>query len=92
MKHDESSPLKAAREYLVEALRHARTIVAQVHPEVPWTDGGPWLQEDDIDLLVVSDTPFADPPASAPGEIERAIGRYVAAPVEDGATLEEHSQ
>ena len=55
--------LGLAREYLVEAVKHARTIIAEVHPEVPWTYGGPWLQASDIDLLVQSDTPFADAPA-----------------------------
>ncbi|QBQ98757.1 acetyl-CoA hydrolase/transferase family protein [Paraburkholderia pallida] len=80
--------LGLAREYLVEALKHARAIIAEVHPEVPWTYGGPWLQASDIDLLVASDTPFADSPASAPGEVELAIGRHVASLVEDGATLQ----
>jgi acyl-CoA hydrolase len=80
--------LGLAREYLVEAVRHARTIIVEVNHDVPWTYGGPYLRAADIDLLVASDTPFADPPASLPGEIEQAIGRNVATLVEDGATLQ----
>ncbi|KWF21302.1 acetyl-CoA hydrolase [Burkholderia pseudomultivorans] len=80
--------LGLAREYLVEALKHARAIVAEVHPDVPWTYGGPFLRADDIDLLIASDTPFPDAAATPPGPVEQAIGQHVASLVEDGATLQ----
>ncbi|WP_254213627.1 acetyl-CoA hydrolase/transferase family protein [Burkholderia multivorans] len=80
--------LGLAREYLVEALKHARAIVAEVHPDVPWTYGGPFLRAADIDLLVTSDTPFPDAPETTPGPVEQAIGQHVASLVEDGATLQ----
>ncbi|KVR46768.1 acetyl-CoA hydrolase/transferase family protein [Burkholderia multivorans] len=80
--------LGLAREYLVEALKHARAIVAEVHPDVPWTYGGPFLRAADIDLLVASDTPFPDAAATTPGPVEQAIGQHVASLVEDGATLQ----
>ncbi|MBU9618472.1 acetyl-CoA hydrolase [Burkholderia multivorans] len=80
--------LGLAREYLVEALKHARAIVAEVHPDVPWTYGGPFLRAGDIDLLVASDTPFPDAAATTPGPVEQAIGQHVASLVEDGATLQ----
>ncbi|HDR9470271.1 Butanoate coenzyme A-transferase [Burkholderia multivorans] len=80
--------LGLAREYLVEALKHARAIVAEVHPDVPWTYGGPFLRAADIDLLVTSDTPFSDAAETTPGPVEQAIGQHVASLVEDGATLQ----
>ncbi len=80
--------LGLAREYLVEALKHARAIVAEVHPDVPWTYGGPFLRAADIDLLVASDTTFPDAAATTPGPVEQAIGQHVASLVEDGATLQ----
>ncbi|AOI87179.1 acetyl-CoA hydrolase [Burkholderia cepacia] len=80
--------LGLAREYLVEALKHARAIVAEVHPDVPWTYGGPFLRATDIDLLVASDTPFPDASETTPGPVEQAIGQHVASLVEDGATLQ----
>ncbi|KVP20513.1 acetyl-CoA hydrolase [Burkholderia multivorans] len=80
--------LGLAREYLVEALKHARAIVAEVHPDVPWTYGGPFLRAGDIDLLVASDTPFPDAAEMRPGPVEQAIGQHVASLVEDGATLQ----
>ncbi|MPV60049.1 acetyl-CoA hydrolase [Burkholderia sp. HI2761] len=80
--------LGLAREYLVEALKHARAIAAEVHPDVPWTYGGPYLRAADIDLLVASDMPFPDAAATTPGPVEQAIGQHVASIVEDGATLQ----
>ncbi|MBN3822137.1 acetyl-CoA hydrolase/transferase family protein [Burkholderia sp. Ac-20384] len=80
--------LGLAREYLVEAVKHARAIVAEVHPDVPWTYGSPTLGAADIDLLVESDASFPEAAATAPGPVERAIGRHVASLVEDGATLQ----
>ncbi|WP_261544024.1 acetyl-CoA hydrolase/transferase family protein [Burkholderia multivorans] len=80
--------LGLAREYLVEALKHARAIVAEVHPDVPWTYGGPFLRAADIDLLVTSDTPFPDASETTSGPVEQAIGQHVASLVEDGATLQ----
>ncbi|WP_250454571.1 acetyl-CoA hydrolase/transferase C-terminal domain-containing protein [Caballeronia sp. ATUFL_M2_KS44] len=80
--------LGLAREYLVEAVRHARAIVAEVHPGVPWTYGGPYLQDGDIDLRVASDASFPETRAAEAGPVEQMIGRNVASLVEDGATLQ----
>ncbi|GAA5237108.1 acetyl-CoA hydrolase/transferase family protein [Verticiella sediminum] len=80
--------LGMAREYLVPALEGARAILAEVCPCVPWTHGGPYLRESDIDLLIQTqdDDPGTD--AREPGPIEQAIGRNVASIVPDGATLQ----
>ncbi|OUL99797.1 acetyl-CoA hydrolase/transferase family protein [Variovorax sp. JS1663] len=80
--------LGMAREYLVDALNSARTVIAEVHPDVPWTYGGPYLHEADIDLRVHSTEPFPPGDSLPPGPVEMAIGRHVAGFVEDGATLQ----
>ena len=80
--------LGLAREYLIEALEGARVIIGEVHRDVPWTHGGPYLRESDFDLLVESDAVIPDAPASAPGPVETAIGKNVASLIEDGATLQ----
>lgn len=80
--------LGMAREYLTESLRHARAVLAEVHPGVPWTHGGPYLSEDDFDLLIDSQD---DLPAEAEATIDpiaEAIGRNAASLIEDGATLQ----
>lgn len=80
--------LGMAREYLLEAVASARAVIGEVHPGVPWTHGGPYLTEKDFTALVVSDEPLAESGASTIGDVETAIGRNVAALIEDGATLQ----
>ncbi|QKS01972.1 acetyl-CoA hydrolase/transferase family protein [Sphingomonas sp. CL5.1] len=80
--------LGQAREYLVAAVSTARVIIGEVHPDVPWTFGGPYLTAGDFALLVESESDLPDLPAAEIGPIEQAIGRNVASLVTDGATLQ----
>lgn len=80
--------LGMARDYLVEALRHARVVIGEVCEDVPWTYGGPYLSESAFDLLVPSEAGTVAEAAAASGPIEAAIGRNVAGLIEDGATLQ----
>jgi len=80
--------LGMVREYLVAALAHARAVIGEVNPQVPWTHGGPYLRRQDFALLVDSTHSL---PAAAPaslGAVERAIGCHVAGLIDDGATLQ----
>lgn len=70
--------LGQAREYLVAAVSTARVIIGEVHPDVPWTFGGPYLTAGDFALLVESESDLPDLPAAEIGPIEQAIGRNVA--------------
>jgi acyl-CoA hydrolase len=80
--------LGMARGYLVDAVSTARTILAEVHPDVPWTYGGPYLYEADFDLLVPSEDPLPRPRPAVSDAVARTIGRHVASLVVDGATLQ----
>ncbi|MGE8065098.1 acetyl-CoA hydrolase/transferase family protein [Pseudomonas sp. NPDC089569] len=80
--------LGMAREYLIPAIESARMIIAEVDPQTPWTYGGPYLREDDFDLLVPSTLQAPSSKAVVPGPVEIAIGRNVASFIEDGATLQ----
>ncbi|WP_027014391.1 acetyl-CoA hydrolase/transferase family protein [Comamonas composti] len=80
--------LGQVREYLPAAMACARVIVGEVHPDVPWTTGGPYLQAGDFDLLVDSDTALPDMARTAPGAAEQTIAAYIASLVEDGSCLQ----
>lgn len=80
--------LGMAREYLVEAVANARVLIGEVHPDIPWTFGGPYLAAEDFALLVDSDATLPDPPAPRIGPVEEAIGRNVASLVKDRAVLQ----
>lgn len=80
--------LGMAREYLVGAVGTARVIIGEVHEGVPWTFGGPYLRERDFTALISSAAALAESRPKRTGDVEAAIGRNVAAFVDDGATLQ----
>lgn len=80
--------LGLVQEYLPAAIERARVVIAEVHPDVPWTHGGLHLQASDFALLIDAEPPPLDQSRSAPGPVEQAIARHVAGWVEDGATLQ----
>lgn len=70
------------------AARRAPLVVAQVNPAMPRTLGNAWLHRSQIDLWVEVDEPLLEYPPPPLTEVERAIGRHVAALVPDGATVQ----
>jgi len=75
-------------EHLPAAIDRARLVIAQVNPELPWTNGDTAIEPGMIDLLV----PMAEPPIELParpvGPIDRAVADNVARLVPDRATIE----
>src|SRR5215470_13686668 len=70
------------------AARRAPLVIAQVNPSMPRTLGNGFLHRSQIDCRVEVDEPLASYPPTPIGEVERAIGRHVAALVPDGATVQ----
>ena len=75
-------------EYLAPALECARSVVAEVNANVPWTSTERLMRWEDFALVVESSRALVAPPYGAPGEIERQIARHAAQFIPDGATLE----
>ena len=80
--------LGLVHEYLTAALDRARVVIAEVHPDVPWTQGSVHLRASDFSLLVEARHAIADAPGTAPGDVEQTIARHIAGFVGDGATLQ----
>ena len=80
--------LGLAQEYLPAALEQARVVIGEVNPAIPWTHGGVHLQARDFALLIDAEHPPLEQGRAAPGPVEQAIARHVAALIEDGATLQ----
>ena len=70
------------------AAENAGLVIAQVNPRMPRTHGDSFLELDDIDWLVPHEEPILEFDHPEPDELTRRIGEYVAALVEDGATVE----
>jgi acyl-CoA hydrolase len=75
-------------EATLAAVERADTVIACVNPAVPRAFGDAMIKVGAIDIFTEDNAPlFAATPAE-PDEIETAIGKHVAALVEDGATLQ----
>ncbi|MER3421393.1 MAG: hypothetical protein C4290_13100 [Chloroflexota bacterium] len=72
----------------VEVARRAPLVIGEINPRCPRTHGEGFLHVTDIDLAVEVDHPPVEAPPAPVGEVERAIGRHVAALVPDGATIQ----
>ncbi len=70
------------------ATENARVVIAQVNPQMPRTLGDSMIHIYDMDYLVPVDMPVIEVPPPEPSPTTREIGEYVAALVEDGATIE----
>ena len=70
------------------AIRAAKTVIVQFNQAMPRTLGESFIHVDDIDLAVEVDVPPYERPATAMGDVERRIGRHVAALIPDGATIQ----
>lgn len=67
----------------------AGLVIAEVNPRMPRVLGRGFIHTSQIDYLVESDRDLlAFPPGDDPGEKERAIGRFVADLIPDGATIQ----
>lgn len=75
-------------DYTVQAVKSAKTVIAQVNKEVPFTYGDAVFSIDEIDCFVEIDRPLPTLPAASIGEIEEMIGKNCAELIEDGATLQ----
>ncbi|MBD78973.1 MAG: 4-hydroxybutyrate CoA-transferase [Crocinitomicaceae bacterium] len=66
----------------------AKTVIAQVNPNMPRTHGDGLIHSSEIDAFVYCDDPLYEVDYREPTEIEMAIGNHIAGIVEDGATLQ----
>lgn len=70
------------------AAENASLVIAEVNPQMPRTRGDSFINVHDIDVLVPVDTPLIEVTPPAPEGDVRKIGEYVAALIDNGATVE----
>ncbi|UOB18915.1 acetyl-CoA hydrolase/transferase family protein [Abyssalbus ytuae] len=70
------------------AIETAKTIIAQVNPQVPRTHGDGIIHVSKISYAIEIDMPLRTENIKIPGETEKKIGVHVAGLIEDGATLQ----
>ncbi len=77
-----------ANDYLVAAARHARMVVAEINPQVPWTHGAEVPADFPLHLCVQAAQPPLDIGPSPLTDTEKRIGEHTAGLVPDGAVLQ----
>jgi acetyl-CoA hydrolase len=77
-----------ANDYLVDAMRRARVVIAEINDQVPWTHGSEMLSQLRIDCVVRTSRPLLELKSPPIGETERRIGAHAAPFIGDGAVLE----
>jgi len=75
-------------EYLHEAMAGARLVVAQLNPELPWTEGDTLIPPGTIDMLVPASHPPLELAARPVGPVEQAIAEQIVRLIPDRATIE----
>jgi acyl-CoA hydrolase len=82
------SSLGVSVDVTLAAVRAARTVIAQVNPNMPRTLGDGFVHRDRIDRGTLVEAPPHAVPMPAIGDVERRIGERVAELVPDGATIQ----
>jgi acyl-CoA hydrolase len=70
------------------AVQTAQTVIGVINPNMPRAFGDAMIRSTCIDIFCEDDTPLIEAHFTDPTNIESAIGRNVAALIEDGATLQ----
>lgn len=74
-------------DYIADAVRYARVVIAEVNDHCP-TTAGAWIAWERIDAAVMTSRPLLEAPVGQPGERELRIAEHVAALVRDGDTIQ----
>lgn len=79
--------LGVSADYTLAAAECAKTVIAQVNSQVPWT-GGAKIAIDRISCIVEKDEALIELQPPKIGEVEKQIGENVASLIPNGATLQ----
>lgn len=74
--------------YEFEVIRHARNVVLEVNPQIPFTYGATCISLDNVTALLQADYPLPTYRSPAPDRIDQLIAAHVAKLVPDGATIQ----
>lgn len=79
--------LGVSADYTLPAAECAKTVIAQVNSQMPWTSGAR-IAVEKITCIVEKDEPLIELKPPKIGEVESKIGENVASLIPDGATLQ----
>lgn len=74
-------------DYSVANMEVAKTVVAQINPSLPWTNGSR-VHLDELDYIVVHDQTLPELTKSKTGGVEEQIAAHIVPYIKDGACLQ----
>ncbi len=80
--------LSLGTDYTLEAARHARAIVLEVNPNVPFAYGNNVVHISQVAALVEDDSPIIEVGLPQIGPVQQQIGKFISDMIPDGATLQ----
>ena len=75
-------------DYTLAAVKNAKTVIAQINPQMPWTGPYSTIDVEEIDCIVEQEAPIIELQPGPVGEVEKAIGENCAELICDGDTLQ----
>ncbi|MDR1237060.1 MAG: hypothetical protein LBK28_02345 [Propionibacteriaceae bacterium] len=75
-------------DYSLAGAQTAKTVIAQINPQMPRTLGDCFINITDLDAIIEVDSPVIELPPPNISEVEAAIGRNCAALIHDGDCLQ----
>ena len=75
-------------DYSLQAVKSAKTVIAEINPNMPRTYGESFIHVSEIDGFLCAWEPLPESRPPVIGEEDRAIGRYVADLIRDGDCLQ----
>ena len=80
--------LGLSTDYMLEASKNARTVIAEVNKQCPRLFGNSFLHVSEIDCIVETDREIVPAPSTIIKEVETKIGSYCAELIKDGDCLQ----
>jgi acyl-CoA hydrolase len=77
-----------SNDYVIDAARHARVVIAEINPHAPWTHGADWPAEIKLHLRAIATRPPLELSSVAPDDASRRIAAHAAGLIADGSTLQ----
>ena len=77
-----------SNDYVIEAARRARLVIAEINPDGPWTFGAEWPEDVPIHVTVDARHPPVELPSAPLDAVSRRIAAHAASLIADGSTLQ----
>jgi acyl-CoA hydrolase len=77
-----------SNDYVIDAARRARVVIAEINPDAPWTFGAEWPDDIVPHLRIAATRPPLEFPPTGLDEISRRVARNAAGIIPNGSTLQ----